>query len=120
MQHPLGDVYGTQVSFSSIDHNIILVSGKSCYWYFKIQDNTSLKPIHQSMKNKDPHVSNNYTAHLWLGDGRLLVGTDQGEIMLCDTNGECKHLLKECPGEGFNITCMKLYMKGFIIGGDGG
>ena len=72
------------------------------------------------MKNKDPHVSNNFTAHLWLGDGRLLVGTDQGEIMLCDSNGECKHLLKECPGEGFIITCFKLYQKGFIIGGDQG
>jgi WD40 repeat protein len=65
-------------------------------------------------------VSNNFSAHLWLPEGRLLVGTDQGEIMLCEQSGEYKLLLPESPGEGFNIMCMRTFSKGFIIGGDQG
>jgi len=31
IQHPLGDIFGTQVSFSNTDHNIVLVTGKGTY-----------------------------------------------------------------------------------------
>ena len=65
-------------------------------------------------------MSNNFSAHLWLPEGRLLVGTDQGEIMLCEQSGEYKLLLPESPGEGFNIMCMRTFSKGFIICGDKG
>jgi hypothetical protein len=75
MQHPLGDNIGNQVSFSNTDHNICLVTGTNTYWYFRVQDNTSLRAMHTSLK-KEAHVSNNYTAHLWLPEGRLLVATD--------------------------------------------
>lgn len=75
MQHPLGDNIGTQVSFSNTDHNIVLVTGTNTYWYFRVTDNTVLRAIHTSLK-KEAHVSNNYTCHLWLPEGRLLVGTD--------------------------------------------
>jgi hypothetical protein len=61
-----------------------------------------------------------YSTHLWLPEGRLLVSTDQGEIMLVEQSGDYKMLLPESPGEGFDIRCMKVFSKGFIVGGDQG
>jgi hypothetical protein len=59
-----------------------------------------------------------YSCHLWLPDGKLLVSTDQGEIMLVENGGDYKILLPESPGEGFDIKCMKTFSKGFIVAGD--
>jgi hypothetical protein len=53
-------------------------------------------------------------------DGRLIVCTDQGEIMLLETSGDYKMLLAESPGEGFFIETIIVYSKGFIIGGENG
>jgi hypothetical protein len=77
-------------------------------------------PKHNSILKKEPHISNNYTCHTWLPDGRLLVCTDQGEIMLLESNGDYKMLISESPGEGFYIESIQTYSKGFIIAGDNG
>lgn len=53
-------------------------------------------------------------------DGRLIICTDQGEIMLLEGTGDYKMLLSESPGDGFFIECIITYSKGFIIGGDNG
>jgi hypothetical protein len=98
---------------------VLLVTGLNVFWCFRILENGVLKANQTSLK-KEAHVSNNYTAHLWLPEGRLLVATDQGEIMLCEQNGEYKMLLPESPGEGFHIMCMHPFSKGFICGGDQG
>lgn len=99
---------------------MVLVTGFNVFWYFRIQDNSVLRAVHTQLK-KEAHVSSNYTAHLWLPDnGRLLVATDQGEIMLCEQGGEYKMLLPESPGEGFHVMCMHPFSKGFICGGDQG
>ena len=69
---------------------------------------------------KEAHISNNFTCHTWLPDGRLIVCTDMGEIMLLESSGDYKMLLAESPGEGFFIECIITYSKGFIIGGENG
>ena len=46
--------------------------------------------------------SNNYTCHTWVG-GYLLVGTDKGEILLCDSNAEFKFMLVDSPLHSFKI-----------------
>jgi WD40 repeat protein len=53
-------------------------------------------------------------------DGRLIICTDQGEIMLLEGSGDYKMLLAESPGEGFFIETIIVYSKGFIIGGENG
>ena len=53
-------------------------------------------------------------------DGRLIVCTDQGEIMVLEGQGDYKTLLAESPGEGFYIECIITYTKGFIIAGENG
>lgn len=72
---------------------------------------------------KEAHISNNYTCHAWLPDGKdgkLILCTDQGEIMLLESQGEYKMLLTESPGDGFHIECIITYSKGFIIAGENG
>ena len=71
-------------------------------------------------KKEYSHISQNYTAHTWLSDGRILVGTDQGQIILCEPNGDVKRPLNDYPGDGFYIEKIITYQRGFIIVGDKG
>jgi hypothetical protein len=110
----------TQCSFSNQDQNTVLVTGNGVYKFYKVQENNLLKPIHTQISKKDPHISNHYSAHTWLPDGRALVCTDKGEIMLMDQNGDFRANLSEAPGDDFFIECIITYSKGFIIAGDNG
>ena len=71
-------------------------------------------------KKEYSHISQNFTAHCWLTDGQILVGTDQGQLILCTSNGELKRPLNDYPGDGFYIEKIITYSKGFIIVGDKG
>lgn len=109
-----------QCSFHYSDPNIVLVTGNNTYKFYRVQENNSLKATHTQILKKEPHVSNNYTCHAWLPEGRIAVCTDQGEIMFMELNGEYKLLLAESPGEGFYIESIIPYNKGFIIAGENG
>lgn len=68
--------------------------------------------------------SQHYTTHAWVNwinnEVRLVVCTDQGEVIVLDANGEYKSLLASSPGDGFWIECIVPFSKGFLIGGDNG
>jgi hypothetical protein len=81
------------VSFSNTDEKVVLVTGNNTYRYFKMQDSNTLKQQFSSLNKKEQHISSNYTAHCWLPEGKFLVGTDQGDIILCEATGEYKLLL---------------------------
>jgi hypothetical protein len=98
----------------------VLVTGNNTYKFYRVQENNNLKPTHTQIVKKEAHISNNFTCHAWLPDGRLIVCTDQGEIMLLESSGDYKMLLAESPGEGFYIECVITYSKGFIIAGEYG
>ena len=73
------------------------------------------------MQKKEQHISSNYTTHCWLPDHKILVGTDQGDILICENDGSFKLVLhQENPVEGFYISCIRTYMRGFIVGGNNG
>lgn len=73
------------------------------------------------MQKKEQHISSNYTAHCWLPDHKILVGTDQGDIIVCDTDVGCRSVLnQDNPIEGYYINCIRTYMKGFLVGGSNG
>jgi hypothetical protein len=56
-----------------------------------------------------------------LPEGRILVGTDQGQLILCEQNGEYRKVLNDGNnGEGFYIEKFLVYKRGFIISGDFG
>ena len=107
-------------SFHNQDHSSVLVTGNGTFKYYKVSESNSLKNTQNAIGKKESHISNNYTCHAWLQDGRLLVCTDQGEIMLLESDGSYKMLISDSPGDGFYIDCITTFSKGFIIGGDNG
>jgi len=87
-QQKIGGVSGhmsaTQCSFHNQDPGTVLVTGNGTYKFYKVSENNILKPAHNQIQKKDNHISSNYTCHTWLPDGKLIVCTDQGEIMLLE------------------------------------
>jgi hypothetical protein len=55
-----------------------------------------------------------------LDTGRLLVCTENGEIMLLENSGEYLSFIPTSPMGGVRIQCVVPYSKGFLIGGDSG
>jgi len=94
------------------------VTGNNTFRYFKVGDGNTLKCNHSQIAKKEANISSNYTCHTWLPDGRILVCTDKGEILLLESTGDWKMMLHESPQEDFNIECIHTYSKGFIIAGD--
>lgn len=53
--------------------------------------------IHSQILKKDPALSSNYTCHTWLPDGRILVCTENGELLILEGSGDYKFSLPEAP-----------------------
>lgn len=107
-------------SFSIQDFNSLIVTGNGVYKYFKLKDN-GLRPEHGGLNQKrEYHFSNHFTCHCWLPDGKTIVCTDQGELLLLESTGELKMFLSCSPGDGFYIESITTYSKGFMIAGDTG
>ena len=86
---------GNQVSFSTINQNYIFVTGQSTYMFYTVQADQSLMGnAKKTLNKKEQHISNNYTCHCWLQEGKFLIGTDQGYIIICDGNGDYKGLVQ--------------------------
>ena len=76
-------------SFNPFDNNSVIVTGTNVYKYYKIKDFNEFVADHTQLNNKDRHVSTQYSCHAWMQDtGRLIVCTENGEVMLCETSGE--------------------------------
>lgn len=52
--------------------------------------------------------------------GRLIVCTEQGEIMLLETSGEYMAFVHESPVGDFKIECIVPFSRGFLIALDNG
>lgn len=105
-----------QVSFNILDYmNGIIATGQNVFvWYKPIE---GLKVQSQGIGKKEPHVSNNYLCHSWLYDGKLVVGTDSGEILLCDQN--CEYRAYFTSGmESWSALCIIPFSNGFLVGGE--
>ena len=117
----IGHAFGNQVSFSNLEQNHILVTGDNTYKFFTMKDQILSLSNKALNKKETSNLSTNYTAHVWLQD-RILVGTNLGQIILCDHLGEYKKTLQDSTTEtgGFCIEKFLVYSKGFIIAGDRG
>ena len=83
----------TQISFAPNDPNVIVATGNDFYRYFRL-DNNSIKQqqVQIQRRDKDAHFSTNYTCHKWLNDGRFIICTDHGQILLLEASGEYKNI----------------------------
>lgn len=73
-----------QVSFNI--HDVaggIIATGNGKFAWYKYQD-SMLKTQNVNLNKKEPHLSSNFLCHAWLHDGKLVVGTDQGEVLIFD------------------------------------
>ena len=108
-------------SFNPFDNNAVVVTGTNIYKYYKVKDLNEFVADHTQLNNKDRQISTQYSCHAWMQDtGRLIVCTENGEIMLCETSGEFMNFIHESPGEGYRITTIVPFSCGFIISGENG
>ena len=84
------------ISFSPQDDDTIIVTGKDVFKYYKVTDQNALKINHSSFNRKDdsqtPALSTNFVCHAWLSDGRFIVCTDIGQILLFESTGDFKNI----------------------------
>lgn len=113
----VGDLYPkpgqtvSQVSFAPNDPNVIVCTGNDLYRYFRL-DNNALKQQTVAIykRDKDAHFSNNYTCHKWLPEGKLIICTDHGQIMLLEASGEYKNIfISDTRKDPFPIWAVTSY-----------
>ena len=121
LQGPLMGPSLFKCSFNPFDNNAVVVTGTNIYKYYKVKDLNEFVADHTQLNNKDRQISTQYSCHAWMQDtGRLIVCTENGEIMLCETSGEFMNFIHESPGEGYRITTIVPFSRGFIISGENG
>ena len=119
-----------QCSVSMLSQDLFgVVTGPNKYLFMKIADNfqhaeVSLSDLdtRSNLTYEPPPVhgisgiSTNYTCHAWtLDTGRLVVGTDMGDILLMDYEGQFLQYLVDSP-RGHCIDSMFAYNRGLIVG----
>ena len=63
-------------------------------------------------------VSTNYTCHTWIKDtARIVVATEEGDVMLLDCEGVFLAYIPESPRHGMRIECLILAQHGLIVAG---
>jgi hypothetical protein len=87
----------TQVSFHPEDNNNFLVTGKDTYLFLKVIDTFNIKGGSSAFFKTESNAIVNYTDHLWIA-GRLVITTQNGEILIGEQSGEFKFVLPESPG----------------------
>jgi WD40 repeat protein len=70
-----------QVSFCPWDSNVIVATGKGYAKMFRVSEG-QLKPATLNVRRD---TSTNFTAHAWVFDDKLLLGTEAGEIILLES-----------------------------------
>jgi hypothetical protein len=60
--------------------------------YYRVLDNNTIKMMQGQVPKKEQDISKNYTCHAWLNDGKFIVCTDLGQIMLFESNGDYKQV----------------------------
>ncbi|KAL8584312.1 hypothetical protein ACOMHN_014731 [Nucella lapillus] len=112
-QNPSGEVY--QVSFNPQDNTQLCVVGNTIFRHFRYSEG-NLKPF--NFQKMEPQ---NYLCHAWVSEERIVVGTDNGRLLLFEA-GELKNEItvgKDDKGgeEGAStlpqITAIVAYSKGF-------
>jgi len=100
-----------QVSFSTVDPSVVVITGEETYLFYKL-DGSNFKIQHSKLniRETDEHLSKNYTCHAWLHDSRFVICNDQGQIFLLDQHGEFKGITIGDPRKDpFPITAITVF-----------
>lgn len=102
---------------------VIVVTGPSTFRYIKVDHEfKNMSTVHSQLHTggRIDDFTTNYTCHAWTRDsGRLVVGTEGGDILLCSANGEFETYLPRSP-VGNAIQTVIPYGRGIIFAGEDG
>lgn len=121
-----------EVSFNPNDVSFISCVGKNIFKCFRFQavegdTNTAkgftLRCLSNILVNAPAEISQHFTCHAWMNNvDHFVVATGNGELLVCDEQGDYQISLKNCPKSLFkNDIFIEVIMptsKGFIVGGE--
>jgi len=103
-----------EVSFNPTDSDMVCVVGDSILKFLRQADGAFKQAQTQFFRVRD---AQNYLCHAWLSDDRLVVGCENGDLLLFDNTGEFKVTLPCSIAEPRSVSCILGFSKGFVIGG---
>merc|ERR1719313_1960678 len=103
-----------EVSFNPTDSDMVCVVGDSILKFLRQQDGAFKQAQTQFFRVRE---AQNYLCHAWLSDDRLVVGCENGDLLLFDNSGEFKVTLPCSIPEPRSAACILSFSKGFVIGG---
>ncbi|KAJ3117421.1 Cilia- and flagella-associated protein 57 [Phlyctochytrium bullatum] len=109
-----------QVSFNPLDNTQLCVVGNGVFKLFRYSEG-SLKPF--QFQKVEPR---NFLCHCWTLDERIIVGTEDGRLLVFETNGEPRMEIPFTfgpnPSNQVPKACNAIlsYSKGFVAAGSGG
>eukprot|EP00484_Ammonia_sp_Unknown_P020709 CAMPEP_0197023492 /NCGR_PEP_ID=MMETSP1384-20130603/4170_1 /TAXON_ID=29189 /ORGANISM="Ammonia sp." /LENGTH=1252 /DNA_ID=CAMNT_0042451707 /DNA_START=35 /DNA_END=3793 /DNA_ORIENTATION=+ len=104
-------------SYCPSDNNLIVCTGHKVLKFYKAEQvelRRTISPVAIAMGKRDPQ---DYSAHCWDQDKRLLVATEHGEILMFDGT-EFRGAFDTQFSQP--IFCIVSYSRGFVCGGDNG
>ncbi|KAI9344641.1 quinon protein alcohol dehydrogenase-like superfamily [Obelidium mucronatum] len=104
-----------QVSFNPNDNSQLCVIGNGIFKMFRYAEG-ALKPfLFQKFEAR------NFLCHCWTADERIIIGTDDSRILICESNGELKNEISFFA-DAVAKPCHSLisFNKGFVAAGGGG
>jgi len=104
-----------ETSICPYDSNVAIVVGDGCLKFLRNVEGT-WKPVPGGLGKREPE---NNICHAWLTNERVIVGTDNGNLLLFESF-DFKTVLIHSPDNGSRITKIVPYKKGFVCGCDGG
>ena len=107
-----------QVSFCAMNDGSVVVTGPDMFRYYRIEEE-QLQASLTRINNKDTDITTRYSCHTWMHDGRLIVCTELGEIIILEDDGEYVAFLPDSPiqEEDFKIECVSPMKNGFVVAG---
>ena len=115
--------FAYQCSMQNVNtENVCVVTGPETYLFLKLsEDFQSFEKFHTQLLPPDGELSTNYTCHTWTKEHtpRLVVATDEGDILLCNSTGEFFTRIESSPYKQM-IDCVISYSHGLIFGGENG
>jgi len=95
-----------------------VVTGVDTFRYYTIEG-TELAETHTQMNNKDREITTKYSCHCWTSTEKLIVCTEAGEIIQCDSDGSYMCYIPESPtDEDFKIQAIIPNERGLIVAGN--
>ena len=99
----------------------VVVTGPDTFNYYRIEEG-ELQPSLTRINNKGLDLTTKYSCHTWMTDGRLIVCTEVGEIIILEDDGEFVAYLPDSPiheEENFKIEAITPMQKvGFLVAGN--